>query len=71
VRSIIGDSYAEAVRLLRAHRKSLDALARALLERETLNEEEILEATGLPRAPALEGAMVSPDAAGANALPPD
>jgi len=71
VRKIIGDSYDEAVRLLRQHRKSLDALAAALLERETLNEEEILQVTGLPRAPALEGAMVAATEGGANALPPD
>jgi hypothetical protein len=29
-------------------------LVEALLARETLNEQEILEVTGLPRAPALE-----------------
>ena len=50
---IIGDSHEEAKRLLSAHRKQLDALAEALLARETLNEQEILEVTGLPRAPAL------------------
>jgi cell division protease FtsH len=32
----------------------LDALARALLERETLDESEILAVTGLARAPRLE-----------------
>jgi cell division protease FtsH len=53
VRKIIGDSHAQARRLLTEHRKSLDALAQALLEKETLNEEEILAVTGLPRAPAL------------------
>ena len=40
-------------RLLREHRKQLDALAAALLSRETLDEQEILEVTGLPPAPAL------------------
>ena len=54
VRKIIGESHDEAIRLLSAHRKQLDALVEALLERETLNEQEILEVTGLPRAPALE-----------------
>jgi cell division protease FtsH len=54
VRRIIGESHDEARRLLGAHRKQLDALAEALLSRETLNEQEILEVTGLPRAPALE-----------------
>jgi cell division protease FtsH len=54
VLKIIGESYEEAKRLLIAHRKQLDALAEALLERETLDEQEIFKATGLPRAPALE-----------------
>ena len=53
VRRIIGESHDEARRLLGAHRKQLDLLASALLSRETLNEQEILEVTGLPPAPAL------------------
>jgi len=51
---IIGESHHEARRLLTAHRKQLDALAEALVARETLNEQEILEITGLPAAPSLE-----------------
>jgi cell division protease FtsH len=43
------------VQLLRQHRSRLDALAKALLEKETLDEEEILKVTGLPPAPRLEG----------------
>jgi cell division protease FtsH len=58
VRRIIGESHDEAKRLLTQHRKALDALADALLARETLNEEEILEVTGLPPAPALDSAML-------------
>jgi cell division protease FtsH len=54
VMRIIGESYDEARRLLTVHRKPLDALVKALLERETLNEREILEVTGLPPAPPLE-----------------
>jgi cell division protease FtsH len=54
VRKIISESHDQAKRLLRAHRKQLDALVEALLQRETLNEHEILEITGLPPAPALE-----------------
>lgn len=54
VLKIIGDSYDEAKRLLSAHRKQLDVLAEALLARETLNEQEILEVTELPHAPALQ-----------------
>ena len=59
VRKIIGDSHDEAKRLLTQHRKQLDALADALLARETLDEEEILEVTGLPPAPALETGMLA------------
>jgi len=54
VQRIVGESHREALRLLGEHRKQLDALVEALLERETLNEQEILEATGLPPAPPLE-----------------
>jgi len=54
---IIGESHEEARRLLTAHREQLDALAEALVARETLNEQEILEVTGLPAAPPLETRM--------------
>ncbi|MFO7287017.1 MAG: ATP-dependent zinc metalloprotease FtsH [Gammaproteobacteria bacterium] len=54
VQRLIRESHQEALRLLREHRRELDALVAALLERETLDEEEILEVTGLPAAPALE-----------------
>jgi cell division protease FtsH len=54
VLKIINESYGEAKRLLTKHRKQLDALAEALVARETLNEQEILEVTGLPRARPLE-----------------
>ena len=53
------------------HRKQLDALAQALLSRETLNELEILEVTGLPPAPALETGMLPvPGTAGGAPVPP-
>jgi cell division protease FtsH len=58
VSRIIDESHEEARRLLTEHRKELDALAGALLERETLDEEEILEVTGLPPAPPLENRKV-------------
>jgi cell division protease FtsH len=58
VLGIIADSHEEALRLLRQHRKQLDTLAEALLARETLEEREILEVTGLSAAPALETAKV-------------
>jgi cell division protease FtsH len=50
VRRIISESHEQAKDLLRKHRGALDALVRALLARETLDEQEILEATGLPPA---------------------
>ena len=44
---IIGECHDEARRLLREHRDALNALAEALLQNETLNEQEIIEVTGL------------------------
>jgi cell division protease FtsH len=58
VRKIIDESHEEAKRLLTEHRKQLDALAEALVARETLNEQEILEVTGLPPAPQLDDGML-------------
>jgi cell division protease FtsH len=55
VQRIIDESHQEAVRLLTAHRRELDALVAALLSKETLSEGESLQATGLPAAPVLEG----------------
>lgn len=54
VQTIIKECHEEAKRLLTEHRDALDALVTALLERETLDEQEILEVTGLPPAPPLE-----------------
>jgi cell division protease FtsH len=65
---IIGESHDEAKRLLAAHRKQLDALAEALLARETLNEQEILDVTGLPPAPALETGMLPIRGAGSGGM---
>jgi cell division protease FtsH len=53
VARIIGEAYEEAKRLLIRHRPQLDALAAGLLARETLDEQQVLEVTGLPPAPAL------------------
>jgi cell division protease FtsH len=53
VQRIISECHDDALRLLREHRKALDALVEALLSRETLGEQEILGVTGLPPAPAL------------------
>jgi cell division protease FtsH len=54
VRRIIEESHQEALRLLTEHRRELDALAKALLEHETLDEDAIHKVTGLtpvPKAP--------------------
>jgi cell division protease FtsH len=59
VQRIISESHDQAKSLLIAHRKELDALVEALLARETLGEQEILEVTGLPPAPALEARPMS------------
>ena len=59
VRRIINESHAEARRLLTDHRHELDALAQALLARETLDEQEVLAVTGLTHAPAQEAPVKS------------
>jgi len=50
IRRIVEQSHREADRLLGLHRAQLDAIARALLEAEALNAEEIRAITGLPAA---------------------
>jgi cell division protease FtsH len=55
---------------LTQHRDSLDALASALLARESLDEREIIEVTGLRPVPSVEtGRLVQPRAEGDNRLP--
>ncbi|HEY1269685.1 MAG TPA: ATP-dependent zinc metalloprotease FtsH, partial [Candidatus Binatia bacterium] len=61
VRRIIVESYEEARRLLIVHRKQLDALAAALVARETLNAEEIREVTGLKPASSPQDGIVPGD----------
>jgi cell division protease FtsH len=70
VLKIIGESHDEARRLLSAHRKQLDLLADALLSRETLNEKEILQVTGLRPAPALDTGMLRVPGAGSKTAGP-
>ena len=53
VAEIIRGCHEEAKRLLREHRRELDALVAALMKEESLDEKQILEATGLPPAPPL------------------
>jgi cell division protease FtsH len=71
VQRIIEESHQEARRLLTEHRKELDALAEALLARETLDEEEILKVTGLPPAPPLTTRRQSDGTAAPNAPEPE
>ena len=47
-RQIIEECYQEALKLLRDNRDALDKLAAALMERETLDEKQVLAATGIP-----------------------
>jgi cell division protease FtsH len=50
VRRIVEDSYREVVALLRDNRSRLDSLAAALLEHETLDEDDAYAAAGVTRA---------------------
>ena len=54
VQQILQQAHATGMQLLQQHRPALDALAAALLERETLEEDDILRVTGLQHAPRLE-----------------
>jgi len=52
VRRIVEECHREAERLLTEHREQLEALAKALLQAESLDEHEIRKATGLDATPA-------------------
>jgi cell division protease FtsH len=54
VQRIIGECHEQAKSLIVAHRHRLDALVAALLEHETLDQDEVLRVTGLPQAPDLQ-----------------
>jgi cell division protease FtsH len=47
VERILQECYAEGLQLIRDHRSALDNLARALLEHETLDEQEIIRVSGI------------------------
>src|SRR5207248_1709916 len=51
VERILQECYTEGIRLLREHRDALDRLAQALLEHETLDEQEIIRVTQIKPAP--------------------
>jgi cell division protease FtsH len=59
VRRIISECHEEAKRLLEQHRPALDALVEALLASETLDEEAILDVTGLTSVPEVRSGPVS------------
>ncbi len=70
VERILQECYADGVRLLREHRAELDRLAHALLERETLDEQEILKVTGIsPQPRTAEAPLASMPAAAFSDLP--
>jgi cell division protease FtsH len=54
VQRIIGECHEQAKSLIVAHRHRLDALVAALLEHETLDQDEVLRVTGLTQAPDLQ-----------------
>ena len=58
VSKIISESHERAIYLLTKHRKQLDSLAGALMEHETLDEQQILNTTGLKAAPELNNEKI-------------
>jgi cell division protease FtsH len=73
VRRLIEDCYQEAVATLQTNRDRLDRLAHALLERETLGEDEAYAAAGVVRemAPAAIARGETPGSARAPGMPPE
>ncbi|MBV9543579.1 MAG: ATP-dependent zinc metalloprotease FtsH [Chloroflexi bacterium] len=63
VERILQECYAEGLNMLREHRDALDRLAAALLEHETLDENEIKQVTGIQPAP--RSAEIPPQVAAA------
>ena len=70
-RRIIEDCYQQAVTTLRGHRDQLGRLAHALLEGETLDEDDAYAAAGIDRgtAPAVDAAVAQGEAASATPAP--
>jgi cell division protease FtsH len=71
VERILQECYAQGLKLIRDHRDALDRLAQALLERETLDEQEIIKVSGIRPAPRTSNAPLSvvPAAAFSEARP--
>jgi cell division protease FtsH len=60
VRRIVADAHDEVVTLLTENRAKLDALANALLEHETLDEDDVYAAAGVTRSqPGLAGELAA------------
>ncbi len=64
VRRILDECYERALQLLRQYRDALERLVQALLDQDTLDEQDILRVTGLPRAPRLETLPIPAGATG-------
>jgi cell division protease FtsH len=67
VRRIVEEAHEQVVSLLRKNRAKLDALAEALLERETLDEDEAYEVAGVDRRPAEQAGELASAARAATA----
>jgi cell division protease FtsH len=59
VRRLVDESHEQVVELLRRNRDKLDSLAKALLEHETLDEDDVYAAAGVERAPAASAVTYS------------
>jgi cell division protease FtsH len=59
MRRIVDEAHEQVIRLLKEHRGQLDALANALLEHETLDEDDAYSAAGVDREPDEATAPVS------------
>lgn len=57
VRTLVEQCHQRALTLLQENRWRLDSLAQRVLEKETLDEQEIYEAAGLHRSPAAPAEM--------------
>jgi len=58
-RRIVDESYAKALDLLKSNRERLNGLAHALLREESLDEDEMRAATGLPKREAAKSAIAA------------
>jgi cell division protease FtsH len=70
VRRIVDDCYAQALDLLRSNRDKLEALAQALLERETLDEDDAYAIVGVSRRPLTQKDLAPAGEAGSPLDPP-